>query len=241
MRPPACPGTLTLSGWARPRTHGLPVEVCTSVSALAPDEFAPPPPIPNPLLIVISGPSGVGKDVTLKRMKEKGAPFHFLVTNTTRPRRPSEVDGVDYHFITPEEFNLKLGRDEFLEHAVVYSYKYGNSKNEIETSLAQGQDVILRIDVQGSETIRRKVEGAIFIFMIASSSELERRLRARHTESEQALQIRLRMSAIEMKEMYKFDYIVVNRDDELDRTVEDIQAVIHAEKLRARPRVVRFL
>jgi guanylate kinase len=199
------------------------------------------PPQPLPLLIVISGPSGVGKDVTLKRMKELGAPFHFLVTNTTRPRRPTEVEGVDYRFISPEEFNLKLARGEFLEHAQVYGYQYGNSRGEIETCLAQGQDVILRIDVQGSETIRRKVEGAVLIFMFANSADLERRLRARRTESEEALQVRLKMSAIEMDEMYKFDYVVVNNDDRLDRTVEDIQAVIRAEKLRARPRVVRFL
>jgi guanylate kinase len=211
------------------------------VSAVASDELPLPLLKRVPLLIVVSGPSGVGKDVTLKRMKEQGAPFHFLVTNTTRPRRATEVEGVDYRFITPDEFNLKLARGEFLEHAVVYGHQYGNSKSEIEAFLAQGRDVILRIDVQGSETIRRKVDGAIFIFMVASAAELEKRLRARHTESEEALQIRLKMSAIEMRELNKFDYVVMNRDDELDRTVEDIQAIIRAEKLRAQPRVVRVL
>lgn len=194
-----------------------------------------------PLLIIVSGPSGVGKDVTLKRMKESGAPFHFLVTNTTRPRRPTEVEGVDYRFVTPEEFEAKLARGEFLEHALVYGYRYGNSKSEIESCLAEGQDVMLRIDVQGSATIRRKVQGAIFIFMVATPEELERRLRARHTEPEEALQMRLKTLVNEMKEMPKFDYVVVNHDDQLDRTVADIEAVIRAEKLRAQPRVVRFL
>jgi guanylate kinase len=230
-----------LSGSARRLVRVLPMEVCISLNPQVSEDKPPPPPNPMPLLVVISGPSGVGKDVTLKRMKELGAPFHFLVTNTTRPRRPGEVEGVDYRFITPGEFNLKLGRGEFLEHAEVYGYQYGNSKSEIEMSLAQGHDVILRIDVQGSETIRRKVEGAVLIFMFATLEELERRLKARRTESEAALQIRLKMSATEMKEMYKFDYIVVNHDDELDRAVDDIQAVIRAEKLRVQPRVVKFL
>lgn len=211
------------------------------MNAPASEEFPLPSIKHNPLFIVVSGPSGVGKDVTLKRMKAMGAPFHFVVTNTTRPRRPNEVEGVDYRFITPEEFNLKLARAEFLEHAVVYGYQYGNLKNEVEASLARGQDVILRIDVQGSETVRRRVEGAIFIFIVATAAELEARLRARHTESEESLQIRLKMMAVEMREMHKFDYVVMNRDDELDRTVEDIQAIIRAEKLRAQPRAVRFL
>ncbi len=211
------------------------------MSAPACAEFPVPLPERHPLFIVVSGPSGVGKDVTLKRMKQRGAPFHFLVTNTTRPKRPGEVEGVDYHFNTPEQFNLKLERGEFLEHALVYGYQYGNSKAEIEAFLAKGQDVILRIDTQGAETIRHKVAGAVFIFLVATSAELEKRLRARHTESEQALQIRLRMSAVEMREMYKFDYIVMNRDDHLDQAVDEIQAIIRAEKLRAQPRVVQFL
>ncbi len=198
----------------------------------------PPPP---PFLVVVSGPSGVGKDVTVKRMKEMGAPFHFLVTNTTRPRRASEQEAVDYHFVTHAEFNAKLGRNEFLEHAVVYGYQYGNSRSEIQAALAKGMDVILRIDVQGAETIRQRVEGAIFIFLTAPLAELEKRLRARRTESEQALQTRLRTAASELREMSKFDYVVANRDGELDQTAADIRAIILAEKLRTHPREVRFL
>ncbi len=210
------------------------------MSETAPDDIPALLPKPQPLLIVVSGPSGVGKDATLKRMKEQGAPFHFLVTNTTRPKRPSEIEGVDYHFITSEDFNCKLAADELLEHAVVYGHQYGNSKREIQEALARGEDVILRIDVQGAETIRRKVEGAVFIFLVADLSELEKRLRARRTESEEALQIRLKMSAVELREMGHFDYVVVNRDEELQRTVRDIQAISRAEKLRSHPRVVRF-
>ncbi len=206
-----------------------------------PDSFSTAVPPPPPLLIIVSGPSGVGKDATLKHMKTDGAPFHFLVTNTTRLQRPNEIEGVDYHFITPEEFYHKLGNGEFLEHAVVYGHQYGNSKREIEEALSRGQDVILRIDVQGAETIRHKVEDAVFIFLVTDLVELEKRLRARRTESEEALQIRLRMAAIEMQELSKFDYVVNNRDDALDETVRNIEAIIRAEKLRTHPRVVKFL
>ncbi len=178
--------------------------------------------------------------MTLKRMKELGAPFHFLVTNTTRPRRPHEVEGVDYHFVTVQEFESKLERGELLEHALVYGHHYGNSKQEVQAALARGEDVLLRIDVQGAATIRRKVEGAVFIFLYAPLDELERRLRRRRTESEEALRVRLEMAARELEEMDKFDYVVDNRDGELDATVSDIQAIIRAEKLRVQPRVVRF-
>jgi guanylate kinase len=205
------------------------------------DDWAARRPEPRPLLIIVSGPSGVGKDVTLRRMKERGAPFHFLVTNTTRPRRPNEVEGVDYHFVTPEEFDQKVAHNELLEHAVVYDHHYGNSRREIQEALANGEDVILRIDVQGAETIHHRVEDAVFIFMVATAQELENRLRARHTESEEVIQKRLRGAAVELAEMLKFDYVVVNGDDQLDRTVDDIEAIIRAEKLRARPRLVRFL
>ncbi len=218
------------------------MEACINVmSSPAPDAFPTTLPSPPPLLIIVSGPSGVGKDATLKRMKADGAPFHFLVTNTTRLQRPNEIEGVDYHFVTPDEFYRMLADGDFLEHAVVYGHQYGNSKREIEQAPANGEDVILRIDVQGAETIRHKVEGAVFIFLAAEMAELEQRLRARRTESEEALQIRLRMAAIEMQEMSKFDYVVFNRDDALDKTVADIEAIIRAEKLRAHPRVVRFL
>lgn len=193
-----------------------------------------------PLLIVISGPSGVGKDATLKRMQARGAPFHFLVTNTTRPRRPTEVEGVDYHFISVEEFQAKLARGDFLEHANVYGNWYGNTRSDIETALAQGQDVIMRIDVQGAATIRRRVEGAVFIFLISTLEELEARLRARKTEAEEVLERRLNTAAQEMLERAHFDYCIRNNDSQLDETVDDILAIIRAEKLRTHPRRIRF-
>lgn len=193
-----------------------------------------------PLLIVVSGPSGVGKDATLKRMQAHKLPFHFLVTTTTRPRRPTEMEGVDYHFVTMPEFQEKLTRGDFLEHANVYGNMYGNSRSDIEAALARGSDVIMRIDVQGAATIRKKVAGAVFIFLISTLKELEARLRARQTENEDTLRVRLNTAAQEMQERVHFDYCLPNHDNHLDQTVADIMAIIRAEKLKTHPRAIEF-
>lgn len=195
---------------------------------------------PPPLLVVVSGPSGVGKDATLKRMQALEAPFHFLVTTTTRRRRPNEIEGVDYHFVSTEEFGEKLARGDFLEYANVYGNMYGNSRSDIEAVLRRGSDVIMRIDVQGAATIRKKVDGAIFIFLTSTLEELESRLRARKTEEEDALRVRLATAAQEMKERVHFDYCLPNHDSHLDRTVDDIKAIIRAEKLKTHPRHIHF-
>lgn len=189
------------------------------------------------LLIVVSGPSGVGKDAALKRMRELNYPFHFLVTNTTRPKREEEIEGVDYHFITKEQFAEMEQRGDFLEHAVVYGYDYGNSRSEVREALARGQDVIMRIDVQGAATIKRLVPEAVFIMLLPPSIEaLEARLRKRRTEPEEYLQIRLHAARLEMNEVEKFDYAIVNEDNALDETAELIRAIIRVEKLRVSPR-----
>lgn len=197
-------------------------------------------PSPPPLLIVVSGPSGVGKDATLKQMQARKLPFHFLVTTTTRARRENEMEGVDYHFATDQEFHAKLARDEFLEHANVYGNWYGNSRRDIESALARGDDVIMRIDVQGAATIRKKVQGAVFIFLISTLQELETRLRARKTESEEALRVRLNLAAQEMQQRDAFDYCLRNHDSHLNQTVDDIMAILRAEKLRTHPRKIKF-
>lgn len=197
-------------------------------------------PVAPPMLIVVSGPSGVGKDATLKRMQERGLPFHFLVTTTTRPPRSNETEGVDYFFSTVEGFNAELAKGKFLEHANVYGNLYGNKRADIEAALAAGRDVIMRIDVQGAATIRRRTEGAIFIFLLSTLAELEMRLRARRTESEEALKTRLERAAQEMEEQVHFDYCLENRDTHLDQTVDDIMAILRAEQLRTHPRHIRF-
>jgi guanylate kinase len=197
-------------------------------------------PTSPPLLTVVSGPSGVGKDATLKLMQARGLPFHFVVTTTTRRRRPTETEGVDYHFVTPGEFQTKLEHGDFLEHANVYGNLYGNERRDIENSLARGVDVIMRIDVQGAATIRQHVDDAIFIFLVSTLPELERRLRARRTESEESLQIRLATAARELQAREQFDYCIYNEHSHLDHTVDDILAILRAEKLRAHPRRIHF-
>ena len=192
---------------------------------------------PDPLLVVLSGPSGVGKDACLNRMKELGAPFHFVVTVTTRPKRPTEVDGVDYHFISIEEYQDLLERGEFLEHANVYGYFYGVPKQQVREAWARGQDVLLRIDVQGAATIKKIAPQAVFIFLVASSmDELMQRLVERKTEAGTDLERRMATAREEMKRLPEFDYVVINRDDQLDEAVEQIIAILKAEKCRVHPR-----
>jgi guanylate kinase len=193
----------------------------------------------SPLLVVVSGPSGVGKDAALRRMQERHYPFYFLVTNTTRLKRENETDDVDYHFITKEKFAEMEQRGDFLEHAVVYGYDYGNSRSEVRAALARGQDVIMRIDVQGAATLKRTMPEAVFIMLLPPSSEaLEARLRKRRTEPEEYLQIRLHAARLEMGEVEKFDYVIVNEDNALDETAELIHAIIKVEKRRVKPRRV---
>lgn len=192
-----------------------------------------------PLLIVVSGPAGVGKDSLLQRMKERGCPFHFVVTATDRPSRPGEVNGVDYFFVTTDEFAKMLAQDELLEHAIVYGQHKGIPKRQVREALESGRDVVMRIDVQGAATIRQLAPEAVLIFLIASSEEeLEQRLRARGGDSPEQLQRRIATAREEMKRLSEFDYFVVNRDGELDQAVDDTLAIISAEHCRAQPRVV---
>ena len=194
-----------------------------------------------PLLIVISGPSGVGKDAVLRRMKERGLPFHFVVTATTRPRRSGEVEGRDYLFVSRQDFDGMVERGEMLEHALVYNDYKGIPRPQVAQALASGHDALLRVDVQGAATIRALAPEALLIFLLAGSeAELERRLRARHTESEKDLALRQQAARLEIERLDLFDYAVVNRDFALDGTVDTILAIIHAEHHRSRPRQVRL-
>ena len=195
----------------------------------------------QPLLIVISGPAGAGKDALIQRTKERGQPFHFVVTATDRPQRPGEVHGRDYYFVTREEFAAMLASDELLEHAVVYGQNKGIPKQQVREALASGQNSIMRIDVQGAATIHRLVPDAVLIFLTASSEEeLERRLISRGGDSEEQIRRRIVMAREEMKRLPEFDYVVVNHDCALDQAVDDVLAIIRAEQRRVEPRVVRI-
>jgi len=194
-----------------------------------------------PLLIIISGPSGVGKDSVVQRMKERAFPFHFVVTATDRPRRPEEVHGVDYFFFSRDEFEQMIEQGEFLEHAWVYGQHKGIPKAHVWEALSTGQDVIMRLDVQGAETVKALIPAAISIFLICESEkELILRLRERRTESEEALQKRLSTARNEMACIPEFDYVVVNRRSSLDAAVDDVAAIIRAEHCRSVPRRIQL-
>lgn len=195
----------------------------------------------NPLLVIISGPSGAGKDAVVKRMKELGYPFHFVITATSRPPRHGEQEGVDYFFLSEQEFRDLIDRGELLEHALVYGEYKGIPKQQVRKALASGKDVIMRLDVQGAATVRGLVPDAILVFLIPDSEErLLQRLRARKTESEAALQRRMTTMREELKRIPEFDYVVVNRDGELDRAVEAIVAIMQAEKCRTKQREIHL-
>ena len=191
------------------------------------------------LLVVISGPSGVGKDSVLRGLKERGLPFRFVSTMNTRPRRPDEVDGVDYHFVTTEQFVTLLEQGELLEHAVVYGDYKGIPKQPIREALESGQDVVLRVDVQGAATLKRLIPEAVFIFLTAcNEEELVARLANRKTESPESLRIRIATAREELQRVSEFDYVVVNHDDRLEEAVQDVIGIIRAEHCRVHPRVV---
>jgi len=195
--------------------------------------------VPPPLLVVLSGPSGVGKDAVMTRMKAREIPIHYTVTATTRSRRPAEVHGQDYFFISEAEFKRLIAEDDLLEWALVYGDYKGIPKQQVRDAMAQGQDVLLRIDVQGAATIRQLAPEAVLVFLAPPSmAELTRRLRQRRTESEEALQRRLKAARQEMATIDTFDYIVVNYEDRLDDAVDRIVAILWAEKMRVRPRKV---
>jgi guanylate kinase len=194
---------------------------------------------PEALLIVISGPSGVGKDSVLNRMKKMKLPFHFVVTATTRQRRPGEVEGKDYFFITNDQFADMIEKDALLEYAYVYNDYKGIPKSQVRQALASGKDVLMRLDVQGAATIRRLCPDAVLIFLTTDDeNELVRRLQKRGTETIGDVNLRIAMARQELKRLHEFDYVIVNRDDRLDETVNTIMAIIESEHHRVDQRKV---
>ena len=194
---------------------------------------------PQPLLIVISGPSGVGKDSVLHAMQARGLPFHFVVTTTTRPPRPEEVNGKDYFFISKEEFARMIENNEFFEYAIVYKDYKGNTRKQVQDALACGQDVVMRLDVQGAATVRKLAPEAVLVFLTTQSEqELVNRLKNRRTDKPEDLGLRIATAQQELKRASEFDYIVVNADGALDDAVDTVIAIIRAEHHRVNPRKV---
>jgi guanylate kinase len=197
------------------------------------------PPQPQPLLIVISGPSGVGKDSVVNRMEARNLPFHFVVTATTRPPRDDEVHGIDYFFFTKDEFAEMIEQDELMEYAFVYNDFKGIPKSQVKQAFASGKDVVMRLDVQGAATIRELCPEALLIFLTTQTEdELENRLRIRRTENSEELKLRIATARQELKRVVEFDYVVENRDSKLDKAVDTIEAIINAEHHRVNHRKV---
>ena len=195
---------------------------------------------PNPLLVIISGPSGVGKDTIIEALQQRGhmPAYHYVVTCTTRPRRVNEIDGVSYNFVSVAEFLAMRDSGQLLEANEVHGNWYGTPRAGVRDALARGQHAILKIDVQGAEVVKRKVPAAVLIFVVPPSLEtLVEHLKARRTESAEQLEIRQRNAALELARKDDYDYVVINEEGRVDVTAERIEQIITHEERRG-PRQV---
>lgn len=189
---------------------------------------------PAPLVVVLSGPSGAGKDSVLAAALPRDDRLARVVTAKTRAPRPGERDGVHHLFLSDQQFDDLVAGGGFLEHATVYGHRSGVPRDQVERLLAEGKTVVLRTDVQGARTLRAKIPEALLIFLtVPDLDDLERRLRGRATEDEAAMRRRLAIARQEMAEADGFDQLIVNDDGGLDAAVEELLAVIDRE--RARP------
>lgn len=197
---------------------------------------------PNPqgLLFVLSAPSGTGKDTVIKTLKNQGLDFYVVSSVTTRRPRQGESEGKPYHFVDQETFNRLVENDELLEYANVHGNWYGQPRKPIRDNLQARRDVLLKIDVQGAATVRRKVPEAVFIFLVPESvQELAQRLDARKTETQEERQRRLADAQVELAEKDWYDYIILNRQGHVEEAVDRLRAIILAEHSRARPRQIK--
>ncbi|CAA7061937.1 unnamed protein product [Microthlaspi erraticum] len=198
-------------------------------SSFSVDPITPPP---NPLIIVISGASGVGKDAVINKLREARESLHFVVTATSRPMRPGEIDGRDYFFVSKDEFLSMVEKDELLEHALVYGDYKGIPKKQIQDFMAKGCDIVLRVDVQGAQTLRKILgNSAVFVFLVAESElAMVERLVDRRTESHEELLVRVTTAREEIRHVKDFDYVVVNAKGKLEDSVKRVESIIDAEK-----------
>lgn len=198
------------------------------------DLFELPP--AQPLVIVLTGTSGSGKDTVLNELKNHPSPalnIHFVVTTTSRPQRSNETADVDYHFVDVPTFEAKIAAGDFIEYALVYNQYKGITKTEIETALQSGQDVLLRLDVQGAQTVKKFYPQAVVIFLLPDNEQvLRERLTARQTDSVEQIEKRVATAQNELVTARQFDYLVVNRQGQLSTTVRVIQEIAQVEKCR---------
>lgn len=195
----------------------------------------------QPHVYVISGPSGVGKDSVIERLRPREPDMHFAVTATTRQRRPGEIDGIHYYFLDVDAFEERDAQGEFLESATVYGLRYGVPKWPIRAALARGQDVVIKVDVQGAATIRAMLPRATFIFIAPESLDaLFSRLRDRKTDEPEALMRRFNTATQELSAAFQFDYVVFNEDDRLEAALDEIHAIVAANRCRLSPPVIEL-
>jgi guanylate kinase len=188
---------------------------------------------PGALLVIVSGPSGVGKDTVISHLCLVPAEpeRYFVITCTTRPRREYEVDGVHYHFLTHEEFERRRDAGGFLEANLVHGHWYGTPRDEVRAALAAGRDAILKIDVQGAAVVKQKVPEAMLVFLVPPSLEdLFSRLQARATETADELDVRQRNAALELARQEDYDHVVLNETGKVAITAARIDEIIRAEK-----------
>jgi len=182
-------------------------------------------------VFIISAPSGSGKSTLVHRLLETIPGLSFSISYTTRPPRPTETNGIDYNFISKQEFERRLERNEFLEYALVFENYYGTNRCSLETAGREGKDLVLDIDVQGARQLKVAIPEAISIFVLPPSRQvLEQRLRARSQDSEEVIQRRLRGAAEEVRNYTQYDYVLINR--ELEEASARLAAIVRAERLR---------
>uniref|UniRef100_A0A2P2IRX2 guanylate kinase n=1 Tax=Rhizophora mucronata TaxID=61149 RepID=A0A2P2IRX2_RHIMU len=225
----------TMNDTQNPKSSSKP-ELLRALESSLGSSFSTSPicPPPNPLIIVISGPSGVGKDAVIRKLREVRENLHFVVTATSRPMRPGEVDGKDYYFVSKEAFLSMVEKNELLEYALVYGDYKGIPKRQISEFMAKGYDIVLRVDIQGAQTLRRILgNSAVFIFLVAESElKLVERLIDRKTETNDTLLVRIATAREEVKHAKNFDYVVVNAEGRLDNAVKLVESIIDAEKAK---------
>ena len=188
----------------------------------------------NQLIIVVSGPAGVGKDSVVRRMLQRDRNLMFAITTNTRNMREGETQGKDYYFVSKSEFERMITAGEFLEHALVYGDHKGVTKTSINRAIDSGRDVLLRVDVQGAATIKAIYEKAILFFLVSESKEqLLGRLEGRRSETSESMKERTATSVEEYTQKDIFHHIVVNKKNDLDGTVDIILETINLERKRA--------
>ena len=188
-------------------------------------------------VVVISGPSGAGKSSFVKALlRGNGEDLTYSVSATTRAKRPHEIEGKDYFFLTRDEFQRRVNAGDFVEHAQVHGEMYGTLRSQIERVLESGRNVLLDVDVQGGQAVRRVYPDAVLIFVLPPSIEdLEERLRARGTDREDRIKVRLENAQREIALMREYDYAVVN--DDLETATQQVLAIVEAERCRASRRI----